>query len=1089
MPSLKLAGNFIPLTPLLPGDSAYGHLAIVRADGAEQVEIEAQSPEFYTIPFGGKFQYPAIRDHTANSPYFNGIPGSGYRAVDIELSPELFVDDVWFILSQAHQQFSTTYTSIDYNLNQNSNSYANTLLSIIGIDMKDYIAGATPDLVDDGFPSSERNLLTDQVGSGQQIELSLVGTNNTDILVLGDGNDGLTGNGGNDILDGGYGSDTVDGGDGDDVIFADVQYNFEDFDPEVVNGGSGDDLIISRDEGVGPDSSSLKVSSIDGGFGNDLIFFQSHGGIYNISGGLGNDLFVALGSASRTEAGNHSISGGLGIDFVSAQLQTSGAIFDFDGEAAAGSSITFEDGWAIAMDGVEGAIGGSANDVFLAGTEGFQYFYGGDGDDTFQSAQPPRNGVDSGGTSFIFGGGGADDIYLHGGNVMVAQVAGLKADNFHEFRASDLNLGANFDWSAIEAVIINPDENDRLYIGQYDTEARDFGSSAQQPIQHFGSIFEYSPDRPYVEGYPDIIEQLEPGERPPEGQLLFELSPQSNFGTFDTSAFGSQFQTVWTNGGVSSIVVEEDRGEDAGEFRYPGDWNEDYNPSQAFDDVELRYDFDPLTDEEGEFGGRVQLYAFEVFIPFGTAQNQFYPSNPFDQDFEAPPFPLAWIDTSFASINDFSSEFIIGGTLASSGRIDSNSNVSVSVETAEYDIAALAQLSVNEFISENSIWLGAGDVPPLKFKGGDGGETFDFQGGETPEEQNLFIEGGDGADTFLDGQGNDTVSGGGGNDTFFSGGGADVYFGGNGNDTLSLGFDRNETKFFTGDFLELRSTQTGEVEVALQSIETVNFVDGSALRISENSGVTKLTEVDDNGETIRISRIDVDDTKVWSEIVDTYAPLAEEAVERRISYDDGRVQDVSFFDDGARSRTFTFDEENSYAWEVTGKFYDVDGSTLTGAFVEYDDGRFQNTNYVDGVRSSSTMLDNRDAYAWSSYETVFDASGVIASRSWSYDDGRTADIIFTDGVRSSGTVVDAADAFVWTQKDRTYDEDGTIAFQVTSYDNGRSLETQYTDGIRSSATMTDLSDVYDWVSYADEYDNGVRVSRVFTYDDGSMLVL
>lgn len=205
MPELRLAGNFISGSGLISG--GWGHLALVRVDGNTQREIEVQAPFVLSIGFGGDFVFPAERNHLTNTP--NIDDPDGYSSTTISLSDGQTVDGVWSVWQQAHSQFTSNFTNIDYNFNQNSNSYANTLLSMVGISTNTYLAAATPSDAGDEFPGVNRNLLTDQVGSGQQISLNLVGDDSRDILILGDGNDVLQGNGGNDQLDGGGGEDVA----------------------------------------------------------------------------------------------------------------------------------------------------------------------------------------------------------------------------------------------------------------------------------------------------------------------------------------------------------------------------------------------------------------------------------------------------------------------------------------------------------------------------------------------------------------------------------------------------------------------------------------------------------------------------------------------------------------------------------------------------------------------------------------------------------------------------------------------------------------------------------------------------------------
>lgn len=115
------------------------------------------------------------------------------------------------------------------------------------------------------------------IGSG--FNDALTGTNQTNRIDGGNGNDQITGLAGADILYGGNGNDTISGGDQTDRIFGDAGN-------DSLLGGNGDD-------------------SMRGGTGNDLVL-----------GDVGNDqLFGDDGADTLTgAAGNDTLDGGLGDD-------------------------------------------------------------------------------------------------------------------------------------------------------------------------------------------------------------------------------------------------------------------------------------------------------------------------------------------------------------------------------------------------------------------------------------------------------------------------------------------------------------------------------------------------------------------------------------------------------------------------------------------------------------------------------------------------------------------------------------------------------------------------------------------------------
>jgi Ca2+-binding RTX toxin-like protein len=148
-------------------------------------------------------------------------------------------------------------------------------------------------------------------------------------ILLGSGNDTITGSGGNDTVDGGGGNDIVDGGGGNDSLAG------GDGD-DTVAGGGGNDTI---DGGQGNDS-------LAGGDGNDTV--AGGGGNDTLDGGQGNDsLTGGDGSDSLIGGdGNDTLDGGAGDDdFVlgAGDTATGGAgddEFRFDAGLAGSAAIT-----------------------------------------------------------------------------------------------------------------------------------------------------------------------------------------------------------------------------------------------------------------------------------------------------------------------------------------------------------------------------------------------------------------------------------------------------------------------------------------------------------------------------------------------------------------------------------------------------------------------------------------------------------------------------------------------------------------------------------------------------------------------------
>ena len=131
---------------------------------------------------------------------------------------------------------------------------------------------------------------------------NIVGTDDSDTLIGGSGNDFISGKKGSDSLDGGAGNDSIYGGKGLDTL----------------TGGSGDDILFG-----GRDADSL-----DGGAGNDSLY-----------GGLGDDFLSG-------ENGNDFLTGGAGSDrFLLNSGSGSDTILDFEvgiDKFALGNGLTFQ---------------------------------------------------------------------------------------------------------------------------------------------------------------------------------------------------------------------------------------------------------------------------------------------------------------------------------------------------------------------------------------------------------------------------------------------------------------------------------------------------------------------------------------------------------------------------------------------------------------------------------------------------------------------------------------------------------------------------------------------------------------------------
>ncbi len=196
----------------------------------EEIEVQADPG----IPFNGpwtitnfdqgvNFRTHAAFNHTPgieqdlNTGQISSVNPQNYKAIEINIGDRQ-VDDVWNILLQVqtqmqNAQFNAAQNGIqlyDYDIAYNSNTYVNTLLSVVGIDLSAQLLDQVrlpPIPTSNIFPGAGRNAFTDPKNPLDAINLNLVGSARTDYIFTGLGNDIINGGAGNDTLRGDAGAD------------------------------------------------------------------------------------------------------------------------------------------------------------------------------------------------------------------------------------------------------------------------------------------------------------------------------------------------------------------------------------------------------------------------------------------------------------------------------------------------------------------------------------------------------------------------------------------------------------------------------------------------------------------------------------------------------------------------------------------------------------------------------------------------------------------------------------------------------------------------------------------------------------------
>ena len=231
---------------------------------------------------------------------------------------------------------------------------------------------------------------------------SFTGSNLSDFILGGAGDDTLSGGDGNDIIDGSGGNDLEFGDAGNDSVVGAIGN-------DTLDGGLGNDTIDGQDG----------IDSLIGGLGNDLMFGGNDndillGGDNNdtIDGGTGNDSILG-------ESGDDSILGGAGIDTLL------GGIGDDSLDGGAGDDI------------LDGGLGRN----LLDGGINNDSISGGDNDDTILGGEGNDTGLGGSGNDYVLGEAGSDSLLGQAGDDTLDGGAG--SDCLSGGFGNDLVLGGD----------------------------------------------------------------------------------------------------------------------------------------------------------------------------------------------------------------------------------------------------------------------------------------------------------------------------------------------------------------------------------------------------------------------------------------------------------------------------------------------------------------------------------------------------------------------------------------------------------------------------------------------------------------------
>ena len=262
------------------------------------------------------------------------------------------------------------------------------------------------------------------VGEFELVHL-LLGSGN-DAVTGGDSFDYLDGGAGDDILAGGRGSDVLIGGEGNDVIEGGSGR-------DTIDGGAGDDVILDTNGG-----------SASGGAGNDRFYIQEVAGDTTIDGGSGTDTAWIVGDGGfgengvRLAAGDHLLYSASNTDVTDYLLDLASGAEDYTLVGRLFNGLTID----VTLANLEAInVDGADDRDLIVYSNGTQYFGGSESGDRFAAnwrdqstainwslattnATTLANGVTVGGferAHLLLGSGndavtgGSDNDYLDGG--------------------------------------------------------------------------------------------------------------------------------------------------------------------------------------------------------------------------------------------------------------------------------------------------------------------------------------------------------------------------------------------------------------------------------------------------------------------------------------------------------------------------------------------------------------------------------------------------------------------------------------------------------------------------------------------------
>ena len=243
--------------------------------------------------------------------------------------------------------------------------------------------------------------------TGNDLNNVMTGNGGDNAFAGGAGVDQLKGLGGNDVLDGGVGSDRLYGGTGDDSYIVDTTGDliFE-------NGGEGIDTVLSTGTYVlAANVENLEIGGVNNanGTGNELDNrITGNGGVNILTGNGGHDVLDGAAGADvlKGGTGNDQLDGGSGRDRFYGEDGADTFIFN-DGDLAGLTSSTCDQIHDFSqLQGDKIGLAGIDANTSLAGDQGFSFL----GSGAFTGTAGELRTYQSGGNTYVTGDTNGDGV-------------------------------------------------------------------------------------------------------------------------------------------------------------------------------------------------------------------------------------------------------------------------------------------------------------------------------------------------------------------------------------------------------------------------------------------------------------------------------------------------------------------------------------------------------------------------------------------------------------------------------------------------------------------------------------------------------